>query len=354
MRIILHIGMGKTGSTSIQETLEGSDAELQKHGIAYLGAMLEKSERRTAPWQHPSADLNAAYSGFVQRGRVHGRERLLSEVCEAFDAAAAVYEARGIHTLVWSNERFISHTALFLAIATALRNRGGHDVKAVAYVRRHENWQRSVFMQWHVKMKRNSGENLSFHDFVRRKSLKFAPALEKWDYHFGEDFLLRNFDAVGSVSADFLSLLGIEPGTIPEVRANDSITDEDALLRILYNHVYNSGAHVDALDALRYVKPDEIDFSADPWELARSVWPTDDDVRFVTDSTVEDRARVDALLDARGQTGLESSRVKTRDFDAEPAKVLSALFQMNVSLRHQVNKLTAQTRKLEARLDALS
>ena len=41
MELILHIGMGKTGSTAIQLTLRNNIAKLQDAGADYLGMWLE-------------------------------------------------------------------------------------------------------------------------------------------------------------------------------------------------------------------------------------------------------------------------------------------------------------------------
>lgn len=42
--LILHIGAGKTGSTSVQFTLQRSREQLAAQGLGYLGLMLEEAE----------------------------------------------------------------------------------------------------------------------------------------------------------------------------------------------------------------------------------------------------------------------------------------------------------------------
>lgn len=54
-KLIVHIGAGKTGSTSIQSTLRENQKVLAENGCKYLGMMLEKAQPRSSyDWQQPS------------------------------------------------------------------------------------------------------------------------------------------------------------------------------------------------------------------------------------------------------------------------------------------------------------
>ncbi len=51
--LYVHIGTGKTGSTTIQSSLLENDLILQQEGVKYLGLMLDKGHSHQFDWQIP-------------------------------------------------------------------------------------------------------------------------------------------------------------------------------------------------------------------------------------------------------------------------------------------------------------
>lgn len=49
--LYVHIGTGKTGSTTIQSSLLENDLILQQEGVKYLGLMLDKGHSHQFDWQ---------------------------------------------------------------------------------------------------------------------------------------------------------------------------------------------------------------------------------------------------------------------------------------------------------------
>src|SRR5690606_15692465 len=97
MRIIFHIGMGKTGTSSIQRSLRKADDRLIKVGVKYLGLMLEHSPIKLYGWQNGAATAKFSTLDPIEAGK---------QVEEILTKTARHFEQAGVHTLIWSNEWF--------------------------------------------------------------------------------------------------------------------------------------------------------------------------------------------------------------------------------------------------------
>ena len=52
-KLIIHVGMEKTGTSSIQLTSQQNIEQLKVNGISYLGLMLDKTPKKIFDWQNP-------------------------------------------------------------------------------------------------------------------------------------------------------------------------------------------------------------------------------------------------------------------------------------------------------------
>lgn len=95
--MIVHVGHGKTGSSSIQQSLNLAGDRLGQQGVHYLGLMLEHAQtRKRFPWQ------NQIGSGlfFDQMDAEQARAELL----EVLEAEVEQLQAAKVARAIWSNE----------------------------------------------------------------------------------------------------------------------------------------------------------------------------------------------------------------------------------------------------------
>lgn len=234
-RVILHVGYTKTGSSSLQQTLERNRFALWEQGIHYplLGANRETGIRRERSNGH------AELCQFLYDGRSGGIEALCDEVD---DVIAAGYD---IHTLVLSSEnicspRFWDHGDGYRRIVEAL----GHDAVEVAAVfRRPDAWLLSGYKEllanpWngfigsfrdHCRL--NDSHGLLDHLTVRK--ILAAPACVTKLHVMAHEQLVQN----GGITPWFTSVAGIKTETFAAVDStlnNDSISDtQTAMIHLL-------------------------------------------------------------------------------------------------------------------------
>lgn len=189
MRFLFHVGMGKTGSTTIQHALAQSGAELAAEGIRYAGMW--------APWIGPEHDGSMAFHRFLALPP----DRLREAADRCLDWAEALGAETGAHTILHSNEAF--HAAPFFR---RLAERA--EVRLVAYVRAPARWLPSAYMQWGVVHKTNLGAVAPFGATGRRLMAQYR-AIRVLGEAMGDLFEARAYPEGGDVLDDFGEVLGL-------------------------------------------------------------------------------------------------------------------------------------------------
>ncbi len=200
MALLIHAGIHRTGSTSLQQFLAANRAALAARGVAYPG---EAVNHQALAWA-------------LKRGESGAREVL------------ALVEAAGAARVVLSGEDFAIHTDLGWLREVAAR----HDTRAVFYLRRQDHWLMSWYNQ-HVKW-----------PFDRQKSrmdpqaflatiadfhwLDYAALFGRWQAALGPGGVavaILETGQVEDVTGDFLARLGLgrEGLDFSDERANDSL-----------------------------------------------------------------------------------------------------------------------------------
>lgn len=335
MKIVFHAGAGKTGTSSIQLTLRQNPGPLAAHGVAYLGLVLEHAPVQRVGWQ--------------QFGRTEALHRLsdddgAAQIAEVLQASADALAGQGVHTMVWSSESFFDRPAKALDALRRLRERG-HAVQIVAYVRRHDRWLVSAYLQWGIKHKTMRGSVPPFNAWVARQSPGFARRLAPYVAAFPGQVVVRNLDAVGDAVADFLALLGLaEAGVVPHIE-NSTPANPELLLRALYNRQV---AEPQLPMAYQRAMGRFITQAGTATDHLRALCDGDAAAVADTDAVRADVDTVDTMLARGGQPALRRDAAAD---DAPPEVSAAALLLV---LAQVAMRQAAAIERLEARVAALA
>jgi hypothetical protein len=231
-KCILHVGMHKTGTTSIQNSLKSLDDE----NFYYA---------RIAGRANHSISMLAIF-GSLKDGRVgkkhfgkHGMglQENIRRAREGIETSIAA--ARG-RTLVFSGEGMIKlRTDELAGLKSFMGQRGYDDIEIVAYVRPPYGYVSSAVQQ---KVKAGNDGMLRIKGSLPQYHAKFS----KFDDVFGaENVRLIKFDPAAfegnDVVLDFISKMGIARDSITLIRKNESITRLAAQLRFQHSELVESG-----------------------------------------------------------------------------------------------------------------
>ena len=194
MKIILHIGMGKTGTSAIQKTLAQNEAELRFAGMIYLGMWFDIIDPAYKGLRNQAKFFSLNESGLRQAADI-----LVQRLTETA-------KAEGVDTFIISNEAFSGKFAVLEVIVRRLIELGV-TVQAIAYVRDPNGWLPSAFVQWGVRHKIDPGPILPYPEKARRLVNWYSGILE-WHMRMGEVLEIRSYDAAPDVVADFGTAIG--------------------------------------------------------------------------------------------------------------------------------------------------
>lgn len=333
--LLLHIGAGKTGSTSIQFTLKNARPALEEQGTIYTGLMLELIPgARKHDW---CAD-GAPQKYF----RAEDREKTNEEVYRVIRGALEQYAAQGIRQVIWSNEAFLSRWDHILGVIERLA-KDGVPIRVICYVRRHDKWARSGYVQFGIKYKTYPGPVRSFAEWINSQDIGYARNLTAWHRAFPGKVEVYNFDVVEDVASHFLEKAGLKD--IEVVRANDS--PSNALLAAWAT--FNSRFETQVLPSAftRIAKPLRIlNPRGGAVPAIDKLLPTPQELLEVQDRYREDLEEVNKLLVAQGEPPM------VFDMPEDKSRVASA-WDIDHMLLHMVFALQKQVLDLQEEVEAL-
>lgn len=339
-RLIVHIGAGKTGSSSIQLTLSNNAAALASQGVKYLGLMLEHAVTQTGrDWQRTPGSPAFFAGAEPPANHAQDLERILS------DELAAASDA-GLHTLIWSNEWMYSRHDRVLEALLRLRA-AGHPVQVICYLRRHDKWVQSAYTQWGLKNKTYPGPIRPYGVWKQGRSFAQMPAVQPWIDAFGPDCLLFNFDAVGDVVTHFNARLGLT-GLVPE---NDNISPDAAELAAwsVYNNRFEEVIAAGRFPQLLQptLAQDALKARLPPLD---ALMPTPEDLARVVEENAADIAALNAAFAARGEAALRFDSPARQSQHPAPWEMDQFMLKMIFALQEQIMGLRARLAKAEATL----
>ncbi|MDS9468021.1 hypothetical protein RGQ15_10635 [Paracoccus sp. MBLB3053] len=219
MKFVIHIGMGKTGTSAIQSVLAQHSAQLEQQGVKYFGR-----------WLGDEAGKRNGRLGQKDFFKASDAEKAL-HAKEIFAQAKALHRSDKLKTFVLSNEAYWSRANDLKPFLDELKKHA--EVEIVGYVRDPAGWLPSAYCQWGVVHKVYK-DNLLDYPTMAETLMERYERVKDWLDHFRDDLTIRHYDAVESVVADFLANLGVEL-TVRRDRSYMRRSDAELLLRALVN-----------------------------------------------------------------------------------------------------------------------
>lgn len=219
MQIIFHIGMGKTGTSSIQQALVENQPVLAAQQTRYLGMWF--------------TELDAVYRGFdgLVKFFEHASADPEGMATRFHDLCATIAARDGTETFILSNEGLFGHVGAatpFITALTALM-----DVSLVLYVRDPRAWLPSAYTQWGIRHKEQPGEVQSFAERARVLIGQYG-GVRLWREAFPEHLIVREHAKGLDVVEDFSDVIGVPLQPLRE-RILERAEDAEVLLRALFN-----------------------------------------------------------------------------------------------------------------------
>lgn len=219
--VIFHVGMGKTGSTTIQNALASNTAALTEARHCYLG--------RWMGMVRPDFDDFSGFQKFLRQspdGLVKSAHALLETVRKR-------QAETGAHTFVLSNEQYLENiptlAGFFRTIAQEV------NLKIVIFVRPPATWLPSAYTQWGVVHKTNPGAIQSFGEKARQLMRQYD-YIRQWREILGECVTVIPFDESVDTALEFSNFLGVKMKSDP-VRHQTRPSPAEILLRAACNNV---------------------------------------------------------------------------------------------------------------------
>lgn len=334
-KLIVHIGTGKTGTSSIQHTLSRNSALLRRHGVAYLGLNLEGAPTIQHEWQTPDGwtRLNELVPAAAADQLLTTAKQAISELQE-----------QGCHTAVWSNESMIAEPSVIIPVLRNLRAMG-IQIHLVAYVRRHGEWARSAYMQWGIKHKGAPGRILPFTEWANRRRQNLKQILDLWVLEAWDDFSIRNYDTCGNVTQDFLKHYGLLFEGVSERKDNETPNAVAMALWAFYNNQVDAPILPNDIQQLM----NNTGLSGRPIHktLINELYPSLEELNKIEEEAGQDREYINNMLAQSGQPPMDVSPIKNKDYSADQSQINAALLLMLKSQNDEIQKLKRSIQRLK-------
>lgn len=237
MDVLFHLGMGKTGTTSIQRALASSSTALKREDAEYLGT-----------WFDVLGPDYADHAGFARILKLDaGQKRDLA------GKFVDRLQVRGASKYIFSNEAIGANHRGCREFVAGLMNDDRINLSAVFYVRPVEEWLPSAYKQWGIRHKRYRGAVRSFAEvaptLVRDYNSFFA-----WQEMLGDSLVVRSYDSKTDVVEDFSTFINIELGQ-PARRYLDSSNEAELALRAIFNDGYPGAVRPNVFNAVLGLGP---------------------------------------------------------------------------------------------------
>lgn len=219
--LVLHIGMPKTGTTSIQEAFGRNNKKLRKEGIFYPAKKPYNHANTFAPIFLENR-LNTIY---FKQHKINTEEKAQKKVIELKRYWNKQFESNAVDTFIISAESLYRLSTNEIAELKAFVAPFFDDFKVIVYIRKPEVALKSLWGQYVKTLSEQHSPKALFDSVVKTYNYHFV---ERWAEAFGTDkVIVRPFEQSamvnGSLLDDFSISIGAEAGLFPkDMVANES------------------------------------------------------------------------------------------------------------------------------------
>ena len=343
IELIVHIGAGKTGSSSIQGALRRNRDLLLDGSIRFLGQVLERTAQ---PKKYAWQAREEAGRFFRPDDEVERANQVADVLIEEFGAA----ENAEVTRYIWSHEA-IARKGKFLIPALMKVQEQGVRIQIIYYLRRHDEWAKSAYVQWGIKHKGNVGRVRSFKEWMTPGYANHYDHLQTWLEAFPDMVKIRNYSAISDVVSDFSSALDLELKLEGMPRANTSPGNELLAAWAVYNsradrprkpHLFQSIAKRANLFAN---SPDLPPIS--------ELLPDAEDLGDVVEAVKQDAEALNKVIGEQGGIPLDFSSSKAIDNSFDQWKMNQVMLRLIFLLYDEVEKLNATADRQRERLNEI-
>ncbi len=230
MKIFIHIGWHKTGTTAIQSFLKKNNKKLlEENKLYYPSEGLVDCAHHNIAWALQEKD------NFIRDGLSS------TSVKSLIQQAIENGKKHGCQNLIFSSEEFCTFSEKEIGKLKEILNYDNHKIIIVAYVRRQDLLIESAYKMevkwWGSRM------TDGFQQYVKNKTpfIKYDVVLDTWAYAFGlENIKVRvyatDYKPQNDIRLDFCGVVGINSGNLlfDNNRINTSLGPKSlAILRVL-------------------------------------------------------------------------------------------------------------------------
>ena len=358
-KLIIHIGTGKTGISSIRRSALASSSNLSKSNIFYLGKFFEHNPLS------PTTPNN-----YLQKGAHYFRDHWDTSTEKIFHQSLSelIYNKPEGSVLYILNESLHHLYHPFASSLKAFQENTGVQIKIKAYARNHEAYSVSAYKQWGLKHKTNTGPILSYTEWCQRFEklfIRYGQQLKAWKEIFEKNMTIYNYDQVENAISHFQNVLREESNNPmvtldnPEVRTNKTPGMDRLILHALANHAIQQQALPEQLDKLlnRHPLPSpnlaNLDLS--------SLIPTPQDIQKLATSAAvqEDQEIVNDLLNSSNEKSLcitpepYAGDKTSQDQHILLTKTISNLLHILISQDRSISRLEENIQQLQEKINSI-
>lgn len=324
-KLIIHIGMGKTGSSSIQSTLRDNSSLLAKNGIAYLGLMLEYAEKKKFDWQKVYG-----WPTFREESKDIANKQLI----DIFTHIEKDLSPE-ITTLIWSNESLFGNIELISPALLCLDEI--FDVQAIGYIRRPDSWIASAYIQWGIKHKSYTGPLQRFKKWVTKRPFSLVSDIQKWISMFSQSYFY-NFDTIDNVAQHFIQkVICIDSTDLTITQANVTPSPVSVALYAYYNSFFDGKTHPREIEPL--LNNSGVLNQNNSIGSINNYFPKEEDIRAYLDNSAGELEEINKIFKQLGEPEIDVSEIKVNEFIIKQPDMNRALFLIIVYLSNRVDRL---------------
>lgn len=233
-KFIFHVGMGKTGSTTIQAALANNASALAERRYLYLGQWLG--------FIRPEFDHFKGFQTFLRQS-----PRELVVCSNMFLGAVKSFNIENkFDGFIVSNEQYLENASKMEGFFRGISSHG--ELQIVIFVRPPATWLPSAYMQWGVIHKTNLGPLRPF-SVQARELMRQYDHIRRWRELFGTAVTVLPFDDNSDVVQDISNYL--QADLVSESgRRQARPRVSEGLLRGMYNNTYPNVAFPEFYDRM--------------------------------------------------------------------------------------------------------